>query len=138
MAIAAKEAQEAAAAEANAAKDAAAPAKPRSKNSELRGAVCFKNGVKKVWCLKCKEDVNYSAWSDHCSRRHPANGSGGVGEQSKDNDGKDVKDADGNTVSKRKKPGDGNGRKEAKAAAPKRCRKDSSGDKGIACKKVKP
>ena len=42
VAIAAKEAQEAAAAEANAAKDAAAPPKPRSKNSELRGAVYFK------------------------------------------------------------------------------------------------
>ena len=50
----------------------------------------------------------------------------------------DGKDGDGNTVSKRKKPGDGNGKKEAKAAAPKRCRKDSSGGKGIACKKVKP
>ena len=129
-AIAAKEAQEAAAAEANAAKDAAAPPKPRSKFSELRGAVSFKNGVKKVWCLKCKEDANYSSWSDHC-RRHHAN----VDEQSKDDDGKD---GDGNTVSKRKKPGDGNGKKEAKAAAPEHCRKDSSGDKGIACKKVKP
>ena len=90
---------------------------------------------KKVWCLKCKEDVNYSTWSDHCARRHPANGSGDGGEQRKDDDGKD---GDGNTVSKRKKPGDGNGKKEAKAAAPKRGRKDSSGDKGIACKKVKP
>ena len=65
-------------------------------------------------------------------------GSDGVGEHSKDDDGKDVKDVDGNIVSKRKKPGDGNGKKEAKAAAPEHCRKDSSGDKGIACKKVKP
>ena len=134
-AIAAKEAQEAAAAEANAAKDAAAPPKPRSRFSQLRGAVSFKHGVKKVWFLKCKEDVNYTGWSNHCSRHHPVNVTGDVGEQSKDDDGNGD---DGNTVSKRKKPKAGIGQNEPKAAASKRCRKDSSGDKGTTCKKVKP
>ena len=26
----------------------------------------MKDEVKKMWCLKCKEDVNYGGWSDHC------------------------------------------------------------------------
>ena len=39
---------------------------------------------------------------------------------------------------KRKKPKAGYGQNEPKAAASKRCRKDSSGDKGTTCKKVKP
>ena len=55
MAIAAKEAQEAAAAEANAAKDAAAPPKPRSKFAELRGEVYFnKDGVKRSGASNAK------------------------------------------------------------------------------------
>ena len=37
-----------------------------------------------------------------------------------------------------KKPKGGHGKKEAAGAASKRCRKDSSGDHGIACKKAKP
>ena len=73
--------------------------------------------------------------SNHCSRHHPVNVTGDVGEQSKDDDGNGD---DGNTVSKRKKPNAGYGQNEPKAAASKRCRKDSSGDKGTTCKKVKP
>ena len=44
------------------------------KCSAFRGDVFMKNGVKKIWCLKCKEDVNYGGWSDHCSRHHPVQG----------------------------------------------------------------
>ena len=54
---------------------------------------------------------------------------GDVGDHSKEDDGKaDVQ----------KKPKGGHGKKEAAGAASKRCRKDSSGDHGIACKKAKP
>ena len=134
-AIVAKQAQEAAAASAKAAKaaaDVAAPPKINSKATkcpEFRGAISVKNTVKKIWCLKCKEDVNYTGWSDHCKKHHPVNGTGDVGDHSKEDDGKaDVQ----------KKPKGGHGKKEAAGAASKRCRKDSSGDHGIACKKVKP
>ena len=76
--------------------------------------------MKQVWCLKCKEDVNYTAWSDHCDRRH--------NEQNKDGDGKD--DGKGDAKPKDGKPKDGKGKKEAKAAAPGRRQKALSGDKG--------
>ena len=75
--------------------------------------------------------VNYTGWSDHFKKHqwHPVNGTGDAGDHSKKDDGKtDVQ----------KKPKGGHGKKEAAGAASKRCRKDSSGDQRIACKKVKP
>ena len=142
-AIAAKEAQEAAAASAKAAKvaaDAAAPPKINSKATkcpEFRGDLSVKGGAKKIWCLKCKEDVNYTGWSDHCSKHHPVKGSGDVGDKSKNDAGKGD-DKDNRSGRGQKKLQDGHGKKEAKGAASKRGRKDSSGDQRIACKKVKP
>ena len=95
--------------------------------------------MKKIWCLKCKEDVNYTGWSDHCSRHHPVND-----DADGDNRGDDGTDRPGRRaagvgdVSKEKKPKDGCGKMETKGAAPKRRQKDSSGDKGTKCKKPKP
>ena len=88
----------------------------------------------KIWCLKYKEDVHHIGWSDHCSRRHPVNGSDDADERKDD-------DADrpghrtagvGDAVSTRKKPKHGYGKKEAEGAAPKRRPKNSSGDQGTA------
>ena len=67
----------------------------------------------------------------------PVNGSGDVGDQSKDDAGKGD-DKDNRSGRGQKKLQDGHGKKEAKGAASKRGRKDSSGDQRIACKKVKP
>ena len=47
-------------------------------------------------------------------------------------------DKDNRSGRGQKKLQDGHGKKEAKGAASKRGRKDSSGDQRIACKKVKP
>ena len=142
-AIAAKEAQEAAAATAKAAKvaqaAAAAPLKVNSKVMkcpEFRGEVSHKTGVKKIWCQKCKEDVNYGGWSDHCSRRHPVQGSD-ADEHGKDDYGseREVDDTDrpghhaagvGDAVSTQKEPKDGYRKKEAKGEAPGRRQKSSS------------
>ena len=151
-AIAAKEAQEAADATAKAAKvaqaAAAAPLKVNSKvrkGVEFRGDVYMKDGVPKIWCLKCKEDVNYGGWSGHCSRRHPVQGSDDAEERNKDNDDNKRKDDDtdqpkgsdaghlcagvGDAVSTQK-PKDGYQKKEAESAAPRRRKKASSGDQG--------
>ena len=146
-AIAAKEAQEAAAATANAAKDAqtaaAAPLRVNSKVMkcpEFRGDVSMKNGVKKIWCLKCEEDVNCGGWSDHCSRRHSVQGLDAE-EHSKDDDGNERRDDDadrpghhaagvGDAVSTQKKPKDGYRKKEAKGEAPGRRQKAPSGGQG--------
>ena len=100
--------------------------------------VSRKNGVKTISCLKCKEDVNYGGWSDHCLRRHPVQGSDAE-ERSKDDD--DIKrkndDTDrpghhcagvGDAVSTQKEPKDGYRKKEAESAAPGRRKKASSGD----------
>ena len=46
-------------------------------------------------------------------------------------------DGVGDAVPKSKKPKAGCGKKEPKRAAPKRCQKDSAGDRGTACKKTK-
>ena len=150
LAIAAKEAQEAADATAKAAKvaqaAAAAPLKVNSKvrkGVEFRGDVYMKDGVPKIWCLKCKEDVNYGGWSAHCSRRHPVQGSDAE-EHSNDDDGNKRKDDDtdqpqgsdaehlsagvGDVVSTQKKHKDGYRKKEAESAAPGRRKKASSGD----------
>ena len=151
-AIAAKEAQEAADATVKAAKvaeaAAAAPLKANSKvrkGVESRGDVYMKDGVPKIWCLKCKEDVNYGGWSGHCSRRHPVQGSDDE-ERSKDDDDNKRKDDDtdqpqgsdaghlcagvGDAVSTQKEPKDGYSKKEAKGAAPGRRKKASSGEHG--------
>ena len=146
-AIAAKEAQEAADATAKAAKvaqaAAAAPLKVNSKvrkGVESRGDVYMKDGVPKIWCLKCKEDVNYGGWSAHCSRRHPVQGSDAE-EHNNDDDGNKRKadDADRpghlcagvrDVVSTQKKHKDGYRQKEAESAAPGRRKKASSGDQG--------
>ena len=80
-AIAAKETQAETAARAAAAKaaqaQAAAPPKfnPKAKKCpELRGKISVINGVKKIWFLKCKKNVNYTGWSDHCTGKHTVDG----------------------------------------------------------------
>ena len=122
----------------------------------------MKGGVKKIWCLKCKEDVNYGGWSDHCLRRHPVQGPDAE-ERSKDDDDNKRKDDDtdqpkgsdaghlcagvGDAVSTQKKPKDGYRKKEAKETAPGRRKKGlfrRSGDteteegKSSTQRKVKP
>ena len=62
---------------------------------------------------------------------------GDVGDKSK-NDAGEGDDKDNRSGRGQKKPKDVHGKKEAKGAASKRGRKDSSGDQRIACKKVKP
>ena len=142
-AIAAKEAQEAAAATAKVAKAAAAAqlkATPKArKGLDIRGDAYMDGKVKKVWCLKCKEGFNYSNWSAHCSKHHPLQSSdvdelGKVDDE--DNDGERKDDDAGQP-----KGSDAgllcagisdavSTQKEAKAAAPGRRQKASSGDKG--------
>ena len=100
----------------------------------------MKDGVPTIWCLKCKEDVNYGGWSDHCKRRHPVQGSD-ADELGKVDDDSERKDDDtdrpghhaagvGDAVSTRKEPKDGYRKKEAEGAAPGRRQKASSGDQG--------
>ena len=38
---------------------------------ELRGAITFNDGQKKIFCKQCKHDVSYVGWGQHCSRHHP-------------------------------------------------------------------
>ena len=152
-AIAAKEAQEAAAATAKAAKVAQAaaaaqlkvPSKVR-KGLDIRGDVYMDEGVKKVWCLKCKEGFNYSNLSAHCSKRHPVQGSDvdELGKVVADDDGARKDDDTGQL-----KCSDAgllcagisdavSTQKEAKAAAPGRRQKATSGDNGAKKARVAP
>ena len=114
-AIAAKEAQEAAAATAKAAKVAQATPKAR-KGLDIRGNVYMDGGVKKVWCLKCKEGTSYTNWTLHCSKHHPLQSSD-VDELGKVDD----EDNDGERKATQKK---------AKTAAPGHRQKATSGDNG--------
>ena len=106
----------------------------------------MKDGVKKIWCLKCKEDVNYGGWSVHCSKHHLVQGSdadelGKVDDNNgerKDDDTDQPQGSDaghlcagiGGVVSTQKGPKDGYNKKEAKGAAPGRHQKACSGDRG--------
>ena len=101
----------------------------------------MKDGVPTIWCLKCKEDVNYGGWSHHCSRRHPVQGSDAEEHNNDDDDGNKRKDDDADrpghlcagvrdVVSTQKKHKDGYRQKEAESAAPGRRKKASSGDQG--------
>ena len=122
-AIAAKDAQAEAAAQADAAKAAQAPPKLNSKATkcpELRGNISFVKGVRKIWCLKCKEPVNYTGWSNHCMEKHPVNGQAIAKDESADRPERQAAGAGGAASRK----------KEAKGAAPGRRQKALSGDKG--------
>ena len=105
-AIAAKDAQAEAAAVARdahakvAAKDGPAHAsqedathcrKPKATRCpELRGAITFKKGKKKVYCIKCKHEVSYVGWGQHCSQHHPEKDPNTVADQCRDsNDAND-------------------------------------------------
>ncbi len=123
-AIAAKDAQAEAAARADAAKAAQAAA-PKSnpkatKCPELRGNISFVDGVKKVWCLKCKKYENYTGWSNHCAEKHPVDGSAIEKDGGADRPERHAAGAGGAATRK----------KEAKGAAPGRRQKALSGDKG--------
>ena len=100
----------------------------------------MKGGVKKIWCLKCKEDANYRGRSVPRSRHHPEKGSDAY-ELGKVDDDSERKDDDtdrrghlcagvGDAVSTRKEPKDGYRKKEAKGSTPGRREKASSGDPG--------
>ena len=142
-AIAAKEVQEAAAATAKVAKAAAAAqlkATPKArKGLDIRGDAYMDGKVKKVWCLKCKEGFNYSNWSAHCSKHHPLQSSdvdelGKVDDEDNDGERKDddagqPKGSDAGLLSAGISDAVST-QKEAKAAAPGRRQKASSGDKG--------
>ena len=93
----------------------------------------------KIWCLKCKEDVNYTGWSDHCSRHHPVNNDADGNNRGDDDTDRPGRRAAGvgDVLLKEKKPKGGCGKKAAIGAAPKRHQKDSSGDKGTKCKEPK-
>ena len=122
-AIAAKDAQAEAAAQADAAKAAQAPPKLNSKATkcpELRGNISFVKGVRKIWCLKCKEPVNYTGWSDHCTKKHPVDGPAIEKDEGADRPGRRTVEAGG--AASRKEA--------AKTAAPGRRQKAPSGDKG--------
>ena len=141
--IAAKEAQEATAATAKVAKAAAAAqlkATPKArKGLDIRGNAYMDGKVKKVWCLKCKEGFNYSNWSAHCSKHHPLQSSdvdklGKVDDEDNDGERKDddagqPKGSDAGLLSAGISDAVST-QKEAKAAAPGRRQKASSGDKG--------
>ena len=123
-AIAAKDAQAEAAARADAAKAAQAAA-PKSnpkatKCPELRGNISFVDGVKKVWCLKCKKYENYTGWSNHCAEKHPVDGPAIEKDEGADRPERNAAGAGGAATRK----------KEAKGAAPGRRQKALSGDKG--------
>ena len=144
-AIAAKETQEAAAAAAKVAKVAQAAAAAQLKATskarkglDIRGNVYMDGGVKKVWCLKCKEGTSYTNWTAHCSKHHPLQSSdadelGKVDDEDDDGERKDddtgqPKGSDAGLL--RAGISDAvSTQKEAKAAAPGR-RKATSGDKG--------
>ena len=88
------------------------------------GDIFVKYEVKRIRCLKYREDVNYSGWSNHCSRPNPVNSADDVENQNKDDDGNTRIDDDadrpghraagvGDTVSEQKKPKGGFGEKGA-------------------------
>ena len=122
-AIVAKDAQAEAAVRADAAMAAQAAA-PKSnpkatKCPELRGNISFVEGVKKVWCLKCKKYENYTGWPNHCADKHPVDGPAIEKDEGADRPGLRAAGA-GGAVS----------RKEAKRAAPGRRQKAPSDDQG--------
>ena len=77
-------------------------------------------GVKKIWCLKCKEPVNYTGWSDHCTKKQPVDGPAIGKDEGADRPGRRTVEAGG--AASRKEA--------AKTAAPRRRQKTPSGDKG--------
>jgi len=152
-AIAAKETQEAAAAAAKVAKVAQAAAAAQLKATskarkglDIRGNVYMDGSIKKVWCLKCKEGFNYTNWSAHCTKRHPLQSSDvdELGKVDDDDDG--VRKDDGTGQLKCSDAGPlcagisdaVSTQKEAKAAAPGRRQKATSGDKGAKKARVAP
>ena len=115
-AIAAKGAQAQAAAQADAAKAAQAPPKLNRKATkcpELRGNISVINGVRKIWCLKCKMNVNYTGWSNHCAEKHPVDGPATENVEGADRPGRRAAGAGGAASRK----------KEAKRVAPGRRQK---------------
>ena len=109
------------------------------KGIDFRGDTYMDGKVKKVWCLKCKEGFNYSNWTAHCTKRHPLQSSdvdelGKVDDEDNDGERKDddagqPKGSDAGLL----RAGISDAvptQKEAKAAAPGRRQKASSGDKG--------
>ena len=97
-AIAAKGAQAQAAAQADAAKAAQAPPKLNRKATkcpELRGNISVINGVRKILCLKCKMNVNYSGWSNHCTEKHPVDGPATENDEGADRPGRRAAGAGG-------------------------------------------
>ena len=122
-AIAAKDAEAEAAAQADAAKAAQALPKLNPKATrcpELRGNISFVEGVKKIWCLKCKKYENYTGWSNHCAEKHPVDGTAIAKDEGADRPERHAAGAGGAATRK----------KEAKGAAPGRRQKALSGDKG--------
>ena len=91
-----------------------------TKCPELRGNISFVEGVKKIWCLKCKEPVNYTGWSNHCTEKHPVDGQAIAKDEGADRPERQAAGAGGAASRK----------KEAKGAAPGRRQKALSGDKG--------
>ena len=87
---------------------------------ELRGNVSFVEGVKKIWCLKCKKYENYTGWSNHCAEKHPVDGQAIAKDGGADRPERHAAGAGGAATRK----------KEAKGAAPGRRQKALSGDKG--------
>ena len=87
---------------------------------ELRGNISFVDGVKKVWCLKCKKYENYTGWSNHCAEKHPVDGPAIEKDEGADRPGRRTVEAGG--AASRKEA--------AKTAAPGRRQKAPSGDKG--------
>ena len=104
-----------------AAQAAAPKSNPKAtKCPELRGNISFVKGVRKIWCLKCKEPVNYTGWSDHCTKKHPVDGPAIEKDEGADRPGRRTVEAGG--AASRKEA--------AKTAAPGRRQKAPSGDKG--------
>ena len=91
-----------------------------TKCPELRGNISFVEGVKKIWCLKCKELQNYTGWSNHCMEKHPVDGQAIAKDEGADRPGRHAAGAGGAAARK----------EEAKGAAPGRRQKALSGDKG--------
>ena len=71
-------------------------------------------------CLKCKEPVNYTGWSDHWTKKHPVDGPAIEKDEGADRPGRRTVEAGG--AASRKEA--------AKTAAPGRRQKAPSGDKG--------